>query len=203
MKITKSNISQYSIWNKIKKGDISAIENLYHLYSKQLYLYGLKFTHHTQLIEDCIQELFSRLITNYQNLGETDNVKIYLMKAFRNNLFRMMEKEKKYNIGEIDDYHFEILFSAEQEIIEAETNQKKQKVLIEALNNLSPRQKEAVYLRYTRGLEYTEIANIMKVSIEGCRNIIYKAIKSLRKDVDNSDIILLFFFKNKLPSSFL
>ena len=195
MKIKNNNDHQYNLWEEIKKGEASAFETLYTGYSKSLYLYGLKFTKKTHLIEDSIQELFSRIMSNYKRLGNTDNIRVYLMSSFRHNLLRCMEKEKKYSFEKISEYHFEILFSTEQKIIDTEEEQTKHEMLIRSLDTLSPRQKEAIYLRYTSGMEYDEIAEIMKMSIEACRNIIYRAIKSLREEIKNLDIILLLVLK--------
>ena len=195
MTITGKSNDQHNLWDRIRQGDVISIEKIYQEYSRQLYQYGLKFTQNTQLIEDCIQDLFSRIITNYKNLGKSDNPKIYLMRAFRNNLFRLMEREKKFQSDEVNEYQFEILFSAEHKIIETEEAQQNRQLLQKGISQLSSRQKEAIYLRYTKGLEYDEIAGIMKMSIEACRNIIYKAIKSLREEIKNSGIVLLLFFK--------
>ena len=195
MNTTGNSNNHLAVWEKLKRGDINTIEGVYNEYSHQLYQYGLKFTKNTQLIEDCIQDLFSRIITNYKNFGKSDNPKIYLIRAFRNNLFRLMEREKRYLSPKTDDYHFEILFSVESEIIESEETQRKETILKHGLGKLSSRQKEAIYLRYTKGLEYDEISGIMKMSIESCRNVIYKAIRSLREEINNSGIVLLLFFK--------
>uniref|UniRef100_UPI003216334D RNA polymerase sigma factor n=1 Tax=uncultured Draconibacterium sp. TaxID=1573823 RepID=UPI003216334D len=196
MTISTNYDDQYKIWKKVRQGNVTVIEKVYLDYSHSLYQYGLKFTQNTQLIEDCIQDLFSRIITNSKNFSKSANPQIYLMKAFRNNLIRLMEREKKFQIGEVDEYQFEILFSTEQKIIQSEEAQINQQLLQEGISKLTARQKEAIYLRYTKGLEYDEIAGIMKMSIESCRNVIYKAIKSLREGIKNSGILLLFFFKN-------
>jgi RNA polymerase sigma factor (sigma-70 family) len=116
------------------------------------------------------------------------------MKSFRNNLIRSINQEKRYSFEEKDDYFFEISFSIEHQLIESELEQKKAKLLTKALKKLSVRQKEAIYLRYTNELEYEEIAEIMKMSIEGARNLIYRAIKSLRRELNSNSIVLLLIF---------
>ncbi len=196
MTISNNYDDQYNLWKKVRQGNISVIEKVYLDYSHLLYQYGFKFTQNTQLIEDCIQDLFSRIITNSRNFNKSANPQIYLMRAFRNNLIRSMEREKKFQQGEVDEYQFDILLSTEQNIIQSEEVQEQQLLLQQGFGKLTARQKEAIYLRYTKGLEYDEIAEIMKMSIESCRNVIYKAIKSLREGIKNSGILLLLFFKN-------
>ncbi len=183
MTISNNYDDQYKLWNKVRQGDVTVIEKVYLDYSHLLYQYGLKFTKNTQLIEDCIQDLFSRIITNSKNFSKSANPQIYLMRAFRNNLMRLMEREKKFQTKEVDEYQFEILFSTEQKIIQSEEAQLSQHLLQQGISKLTVRQKEAIYLRYTKGIEYDEIAEIMKMSVESCRNVIYKAIKSLREGI--------------------
>lgn len=183
------------LWSLVCEGDEKAFKTLYSLYSELLYLYGLKLTTKTQLIEDCIQDLFIRIFKNYKNLSNTDNIKHYLFKAFRNNLIRIIENEKKYSLEEAYKYNFEITFSVEHKIVASEEELEKQEMLIDALKKLSSRQKEAIYLRYTNGMEYDEIANVMKISIEACRNIIYRSIKSLRNEFKKTNVILFFIIK--------
>ena len=195
MEITGKKNDQHNLWDKTRQGDTAAVERIYHEYSPQLYQYGLKFSKNTQIVEDCIQELFTRILANPKGLGKTDNLRIYLLGAYRNNLFRLLNKEKKYISEEVVEQDFEIHFSIEQKMIESEDEASKLTMLRKGLDNLSPRQKEAIYLRYTDGLEYTEIAEIMKMSIEASRNIIYRAIKSLRDEIRNSGIILLLFLR--------
>ena len=189
------NRNNNQLWNQVCKGEEKAFQTMYAQYAKLLYQYGLKLTPKTELIEDCIQDLFTRIFKNHKTLGKTDNIKYYLLKAFRNNLIRNIEKEKKYSYEENDDYYFEIMFTVEDEVMASEEEQKKRKILADALTKLSARQKEAIYLRYTNGMEYDEIATVMKMSVEACRNIIYRAIKSLRKKIEKTNIALLLFIK--------
>ena len=58
--------------------------------------------------------------------------------------------------------------------------QKQKEVLLAALDELSPRQREIIYLRFYQNLSYEEIADIMDLNYQTSRNLLYKAIRSLR-----------------------
>ena len=91
----------------------------------------------------------------------------------------------RYNLnGKVEDYIFEITYSVDHELILEESNTLKMSLLQKALTELSPRQKESVYLKFTEELEYEQIAEIMEISIESCRNLISKAIKSLKESLN-------------------
>ena len=184
-----SDLTDIEIWLSFKKGDNSAVSFIYLEYFPVLYRYGLKFSADTFLIEDTIQDLFADLIKNRETLGDTDNILFYLLKSFRRKLLRKMKKENRYDLtGEMtDDYPFEVVWSVEHELIAGEESDLRSSFLLKALKELTPRQKEAVYLHFTKELDYTVISEIMNISIEACRNLISKAISNIRKQINKKD----------------
>lgn len=185
------------IWTKFKKGDNEALSLIYTEYTKNLYLYGLKLTVNHPIIEDSIQDLFSDMVRNRRNLGDTDNIQFYLIKSFKRRLQRQLQKEKRYNLKDNDeDYVFGITYSIEHDIILEEKSNQKLKSLHKALNDLTPRQKEAIYLKFMEKLEYEKISEMMDMNIVSCRNLIYRAIKSMKDFIYiNSLLIFLFSFQ--------
>ena len=51
-----------------------------------LYYYGLKLVSDKELVKDCIQDIFIKIIQNHSTLSPTLNVKGYLIKTLRNKL---------------------------------------------------------------------------------------------------------------------
>ncbi len=184
-----SDFNDSEIWLLFKRGEDRAISYIYSNYFPNLYRYGLKFKVDNSLIEDTIQDLFAELIKNRETLGETDNILFYLLKSFRRKLFRKMASTNRYDLtGEItDNYPFEVVWSAEHDLIVEEESGQRSTMLLKALSELTPRQKEAVYLRFTKELDYTAIAEIMNISVEACRNLISKAIFNIKKRVNGKD----------------
>lgn len=180
-----SSLTDSEIWHLFKKGEERAISWIYNKYFPNLYRYGLKFKVDTSLIEDTIQDLFTEMIKNRETLGETDNILFYLLKSFRRKLLRKMASTNRYDLtGEKpDNYPFEVVWSAEHDLIVEEESRQRSTMLLKALGELTPRQKEAVYLRFTKELDYTAIAEIMNISVEACRNLISKAIINMKKRI--------------------
>lgn len=184
------------LWTKFRNGDDDALASIYSENSKKLYLYGLKLTPNHSIIEDAIHDLFSDLVRNRRKLGDTNNIQFYLIKSFKRRLLRQIQKEKRYNLSaNEDEYDFEITYSIEHDIILEENATQKISLLRKALTDLSPRQKEAIYLRFTEELEYEEIAEMLEMNIESCRNLIYRAIKSLKDSFQGNKSFILFFFR--------
>jgi len=184
-----SNPTDTEVWLSFKNGDDRAASYIYQEYFPVLYRYGLKFTTLTSLVEDTIQDLFTELVKNRKTLGDTDNILFYLMKSFRRKLLRRMGNANRYDLtGEItDEYPFEMVWSAEHDIILEEESKQRSQMLLKALGELTPRQKEAIYLRFTKELDYAVIAEIMNISVESCRNLISKAISMMKKRISEKD----------------
>jgi RNA polymerase sigma factor (sigma-70 family) len=178
---SKINKNDLGIWTQFKNGDNKAFELIYNENVIHLYHYGQKFTKDIIIIEDSIQDLFAEIYKNRKNLGETDNILFYLILSFKRKLIRNLKKEKHYIPNEnFDSMHFEFTWPEENRIIQNETVIQQSKLLIKAQNHLSSRQKEAIYLRFSKELDYTKIAELMDISIEACRNLISSAIKEMK-----------------------
>lgn len=197
------DLSDKQKWAHFKSGDEFAFSVIYSENAKSLFQYGLKFTTNYVVIEDSIQNLFSDLIRNRRTIGDTDHIRFYLLKSFRRRLLRQLNYESRYTDKQTDELTFEVKYSVEQDIITEEDQQNISKRLINAIDKLSPRQKEAIYLKFTKELDYKEISQIMDMSIEAARNLICRAIKSLKNSIGesyNSSILLLIFKNLKVRS---
>lgn len=73
--------------------------------------------------------------------------------------------------------------SAEDFIIERESQCEQVKKLVNALGLIPPRQREILYLRYYCHLEYAEICELMGINYQVARNQLSLALSALRKQV--------------------
>lgn len=188
------------LWDDFKNGDDYAFSLIYSRFSKKLYSYGLKFTSNSTLVEDSIQDLFSDLVKTRKNLSATSNIQFYLIKSFKRKLFRQINKEKRYDLDKDEQqFIFEITYSVEHDIILEENTSQKLQLLKKAIDTLTSRQKEAIYLRFTEEFEYEMISEIMDMSVESCRNLMYRTIRSLRDTLQSptQNISLLFFLRRQ------
>jgi RNA polymerase sigma factor (sigma-70 family) len=195
-------LTDKEIWSLFKKGDESALGFIYSGNVSKLYQYGLKFTADRNLVEDTIHDLFAELINSRTRLGETDHILYYLFKAFKRKLFRRLLQEKHQHEASLPgDNGFQIIWPVEHELILQEISWEQATRLLRALNNLTGRQKEAIYLRFTRELDYASVAGIMEISVEACRNLICKAVgelkKSLNKMGENPKVLFFCIFSEK------
>ena len=194
-------LTDSEIWSLFKKGDNRAFAQIYNDHSTRLYQYGLKFTSDHSLVEDAMHDLFTNLIRNRKTLGDTDNINYYLLKSMKRELVRKVQKAGRLDhVESPEGLDFNISWSVEQQIIQKETASQEAVMLSRALERLTYRQKEALYLRFSMELGYHQISEMMEISVEACRNLIHGALKSLKASVSCNGRMLFFFFS--LPKRF-
>jgi RNA polymerase sigma factor (sigma-70 family) len=173
------------IWLSFQEGNEQAYAEIYTAYFNHLFRYGKKFTTDTELIEDCIQDLFVSLWKSRETLSLPESVKNYLFKALRFSIFKKLKITPDYSLDDfvVNEYTHEII-SPQESILISEDEKIEAKLKIEkALKTLPKRQKEAIFLKFYSELSYPEIAEIMQISAQAVYNLISKSIIQLQNEM--------------------
>ena len=181
-------MSEIELWGQLKAGNKKALEQIYRNNVDLLFKYGCRFSKNEQLVEDCIQDLFIEVWRNRTGLGETNSIKRYLLASIRRKIIRLVDKRKRVVSTEEHDPGFGLELDIEHKMINAETKVAMNQQLQEAFDNLSKRQKEAIYLKYYAGLDYEDIGNVMDIGYQSLRNLVSHALKKMktkRRDIGN------------------
>ena len=180
------------LWNEFRGGCHEAFQRLYQLYARDLLNYGYKVTGNTQLIEDSIHDLFIELWQQRNNLGETDSIKFYLFRSLRNKINHSQRKDLFYNSTDINNaWGNPDDFLIESHLIEAEEKEILLQQLRSSYGLLSPRQQQALNLRFYMHFSNEEIARIMGINYQSACKFIYSGLKALREAVRILSIILV------------
>ncbi len=175
------NLQDSEIWDLFIGGSDAAFDHIYQSYFDRLYNYGCQFTPDHSLVEDAIQELFIELRKRSAHLSKTDKILPYLYSAFRRKIIRLRDKAQK-NVEFDYSKSFNITLSIEDKIVAKELEEEDLKKLHEALEALPENYKEVIYHFYFENLSYSEIQEILGFDhVKSVRNLLYKALKSLRK----------------------
>ena len=87
------DLSDYNLWESLKKGDLKAFSTLFKMYYPLLHNYGLKISNYnTQLTEDCLQDFFIYVYEHRENLSSLNSIQPYLYTSFRRHLLREIKK---------------------------------------------------------------------------------------------------------------
>ena len=164
-------------WSLFLEGNHKAYAWLYDEYVQVIYRYGLHLTPESEMIKDCIQEVFTHLYRSRKTLVTPGNVKVYLMVSLKNSLLRRMHRESVY------DRHssgFLLEPGVEERFIDDESQRAIQAQISRILSVLTPRQKEIIYYRYIQEMEFEEICSIMQLSYQSAQNLIQRSMKKIR-----------------------
>ena len=190
-----NNISDSSLWNKLRLGDEDAFSSLFERYYSTLVNYGKTLMTGEDRVKDCVQDVFVDIWTYRYKLNEAIVVKAYLLSSVRKRIARLHRREHIFsNIKSIDSLEFLFDFSIEDRLIADETTAKKVEQLNKSINQLSDRQKEAIYLRYHQGLSVEQVAEVLNLNYQSTKNLLHRAILQLRKDFPISVLFLLLNF---------
>jgi RNA polymerase sigma-70 factor (ECF subfamily) len=203
----EKQLLESEIWDLFRLGDEFAFEYIYQKYFDGLYNYGRQFTRDHALVEDVLQELFIELKRRSEHLSPTNKIQPYLYSAFRRKIIRYRDKTSKFT--ELDVKHsFSITTNVEESLIEDERLRENRLRLQKAIENLSERHREIIFLFYYENLSYEEIREIQGFDqVKSARNLLYKALTALRKQILMLLILLGFWpfllyeeiFVKKLP----
>ena len=186
-------IEDNQIWEQFKAGDKNATSHIYYQHVQMLHRYGKKFTSDSELVKDTIQELFFDLIRTRKNLGETNNIRFYLIKSFRRRILLELQKQPKFSAKPENEQSspLNIIYSYEEELINSETLNRREQLVQKALGELSPKQREILFYRLTCEFEYGQICEIMAMKYDSARKMVFRALKTLKTYLVESDFNFL------------
>lgn len=192
--------SDYQLWEDFKKGEKYALSHIYYLYVDKLFRYGKKFSTDEELVKDTIQDLFIDLIRTRDNLGTTDHIYFYLIKAFRRKLFRGLSGTKKMRKAdeEAEMQTAYIVYSVEEDWIRKEQLSKKEEMVRKGLSELSTKQREILYYRFTCDFEYDQICEIMSMKYDSARKMVFRALQTLREHLTDTNLSFLIIHLQKV-----
>ncbi len=176
--------SDIQLWKAFKSGSNSAFLHIYETHFDNLYSYGFRICNDEDLVKDAIHDVFFDLRRNGKTIGETNSIKFYLYKCLKRKIIkelsRLQYKQEKLN----DQFPFEITFSHEQILINNQIDKEKSSKINQAICELSPRKREAIYYLFYEGMTYEQIKELMDLSnAKSARDLVYKGLRSLRESI--------------------
>ena len=170
-----------ALWSELKKGNRLAFARIYDTYIDALYNFGHKLYHNPQVVEDAIHDLFVDLWRYREKLASVSSVRVYLYVSVRR---RIVQSSKAGNVF-LYDLEWDKLNLAslpeESRLVEKEGSDQQLERLKRYLSNLSPRQYEAIVLRFYDEMDYADIAAIMEVNEQSVRNLVQRGLEHLRQ----------------------
>lgn len=181
---------------QVARGDHQAYRILFDYYFRHVYGLALRFTKSPELAEDLVQEIFARLWMGRTSLLTVREFRPYL-NTVAINLLRDHLK-KKTIITEDESYLLNYFGDSSPSVEEKIAFKELEKIIWEAIDQLSPQLKRAFLLSRYQEMTHAEIAEKMNISIITSKSHIVRALASIRKYLQQhypqiKGFILLFF----------
>jgi len=182
LKLQALNIQDIARLKAIKKGNIYEYELLFREYYGSLLSYAKSVIKSEADAEEIIQDIFFKLWENRRSLDIHTSFSAYLYKSVYNNCLQQLKREKRKLNYQQDSrnwiYHESL---SPGEILQYNE-------LYDKINNIVnelPENCRTIFkLNRFNGLKYSEIANKLTISIKTVEANMTKALKHLRRQMD-------------------
>ncbi|MEG0560455.1 MAG: sigma-70 family RNA polymerase sigma factor [Muribaculaceae bacterium] len=177
-----------TLWNDFLEGDRDAFAQLFNDYSNVMFAYGYKILGDREQVKDSIQDVFVKLYSNRRNISRDVNAKAYLFISLKNTLLNKIERLDYISTDHSVEVKFEmeLIHNSEYDEENESSFTDGQRIeLKEALKELTPRQREAIYLYYIQEIPLKDIPQLLGMSYQSTRNLLHRSILKLRSHITN------------------
>lgn len=154
--------------------------SIYENYQQRLMAYGLTFTSDTELVKDCLQDVFLKFLQRC-NVIPIASIPSFLYSSLRNRIIDEFRRASYRNDTSLD-YAMDIYDhnDAEESMIEEETEHRNDKRVDYLLGCLTPRQRKAFELYYIEEKDYDTVCQELKMNYPSVRNLVYRGMQRMR-----------------------
>jgi RNA polymerase sigma-70 factor (family 1) len=187
----KDNITD-ELLTQLKNGDMLAFDRIYELYCHKLFSFVFKILKNEAEADDIVQEVFVKIWESRDKLEDYKLLNSYIFTIAYNNSIDLIRKRIN-NTRYLEHLKNSAIINVTPTIISQiefnELNIQAEKLIA----NLPERQKQVYLLHREEGLTYPEIAEKLGISKNTVENHMVKALKYLRRNMDNSLLINMLF----------
>lgn len=188
---TIHGIQEKELIVRLKSGDQTAFELLFHFYYSGLVVYSSQFTADHAEAEEIVQDFFVRFWQKHKQLILGDSLKNYFFSSVKNrslNFLKHKKIEEKYLKEMIDLSNHHLAYEPDLYVI-SELQEK----IKTGIDHLPERCREVFIMSRIRGLKNVEIATELDISQRTVETQISKALKVLRIELKDYVGLLLLF----------
>lgn len=149
-------------------------------YYKEIKYYVFKMVSDKDIAKDITQETYAKVVElSYYEKLKSNNLRAFLYKIAKNIVIDQSRKNKNTSLLPYEEERFSIPSYEQPDEIVVENNQYEN--LIQIVNTLPPRSKEAFILHTIDGYTRKEIADMMNISVSAVEKHIIRATKKLQE----------------------
>ncbi len=166
------------LYNEYLNGKQEAFEYLYKKYKAKIEYFIYNIVRDYQKAEDIMQETFIYVMQN--KMKENSSFKYYIYLVARSRSYNYISTEKRRN--EIAEKYLNNESEyIEKDVLDIITKEETKAEILDSINQLEEKYKNAIYLTNIEGLTYEETAKILGQTLQNTKTLIHRGKKQLRK----------------------
>lgn len=186
-----NGIKEEILIQRLINGDQTAFELLFRFYYPGLVVYATQIVLDYDIAEDIVEDFFVKLWTGRRDVKKSGTLKSYLFTCIKNRALNYLKKEKiREKVRE------ELARMIEREKLyqpDIFVDSEMQTQIKAAFEKLQPRTNEVFSLSRFKGFSNDEIAEQLKISKRTVETHISNALKILREELKDYQFLLLLF----------
>ena len=162
------------------------LKELMNKYYSQLCVVSVQYTDSLEIAEDIVQDVFLRFWEDNKLLFVETNPKAYLFRSVRNASIDYIRKNNYRVFTDIEEANL----ISEEEISEEELSLQYER-LYRIIGQLSPQERTVLNAIVVENKRYKEVAEEMNISVNTVKTYFARALRTLRKELPLSILVIL------------
>ena len=173
-------------YRRFLDGDDNGLIEIIDEYHEGMSLYLNSIVNNMCLADDIVQETFVKLAIKKPPFRGKCSFKTWLFTIARNCAIDHLRKDQKISDLSLDEY---LVISDVTDTEKEYFKEEQKKELYRAMKRLNPEYYQVLYLMYFEGLDTSDIARIMHKAKRQVSDLIFRARKSLRSELERKGFI--------------
>ena len=164
------------------RSEPAAFEELMRRYERLVFKVAVSFTREREGALDIVQNVFLKAFRGLDRLQSDSNFRAWLMRIATNESINWTRRHGRHQGHAQVDAMAESIAGAEDPADDLR-RQEEQARLLEGLETLRPRYRQALSLRYFQGMRLREIAELLDCSENVVKQLLFRGVRALRDAV--------------------
>ncbi|MGK2859829.1 MAG: RNA polymerase sigma factor [Thermoanaerobaculia bacterium] len=175
-----TDLTDQELMGLVQGGDYSPAAVLFDRYSTRIYNFAYRFLRNSEAAEDATQEVFVKMMKHAHQFNGEAKLSTWLF-SITANLCRDYLRKSDNKAKDDEEALLTIAAPAEYSPEHVLETRETEKLVRDALQKLTPEQREAILLSRYQGLSYAEIAQISGCSEGAVKTRVFRAMETLKK----------------------
>jgi RNA polymerase sigma-70 factor, ECF subfamily len=171
-----------TLFNGVRRNDRLALNTLFTRYYSRLCAFANSYVQSKDDAEEIVSDVFVNLWKGRHSIKINSSFRAYLYVSVKHAAFAKMKK-RQVDMVSIDDLLMEHQFIDDYGPLEALAFNEMENHLQGAINGLPPRCRQVFLMKWTEGLTYKEIGEILGVAEKTVENQVIKAFVLIRTSI--------------------